>query len=238
MALKFKAGYRRVNNMGHPSTYQMNYRWKDHNPNANGPLIEAASEGGQQQKHLKVVVPTEHTHQPPEVCERERVAPTSGEGNHARTTVAGPKVNARQRTKVARQRRTPVEPLVLPDSDSKDEHDGESKMPTEPLRTRDTAGTKVLNRVTSGSSMRKQTRKDGSPARVGVKKKRKFVSPLKRLYEKDYQRRGLTKALFQTQYQMQYKDWLQETGRAAGREGKKRMKQGMKGEQSGGPRMA
>ena len=234
MALKFKAGYRRVNDSGHPSTYQMNYRWKERDPSTDAPLIEAASEGGQQQKPSKVVVTSEHACHPPKtrtVHERDEMVLASGERSHAHATMTGAKVHGRPGTKVAKRRRTPVEPLVLPDSDSKDEGDGESRRRTEPLRTRDTAGTEGRNGIPSDSTLHKQIR--GSPARVGVKKKRKFASPLKRLYEKDFQRRGLAKALFQTQYQMQYKDWLQETGRTAGREGKPRKKQGMLGARRG-----
>jgi hypothetical protein len=218
MALKFKAGYRRVNDSSHPSTYQANYRYKD--PDRDVPLIDATCKVRETGWPSRVVVTAEQ-HHPPAACPVHHYPEQAPMAPGKARTYGGPadmKENRRPGTVGPKHRRTPVEPLALPDSDSRVAEQNKQ------VRTRDTAGGEDI----SASLPLKQKREASSPPKAeGVKKKKKeFSSPLKRLYESDHQRRGLAKAVFQTQYQMQYKD---KTVGAAGKEGRAKIKQGRGG---------
>lgn len=223
MALKFKAGYRRVNNSAHPSTYQMNYSWKEPQPSA-APLLEAANllqRAGQPSNPSRIVVSSEHTHDP--ACPVHRDAPTDGAKRYVHGS-GDTKENVKPGGGAPEGRKRPLmEPLAIPGST--DPSDRGNKAPAEPIRTRDTAGSRVRAgnglKLHGGGGLPVHKRKPDSPPKGGgVKKKRKYSSPLKRLYESDYRRQGLAKAQFQTQYQMQYKDWLQETEGDVGWRGK------------------
>lgn len=189
----------------------MNYSWKDPQPGTATPLMDAMHQlqrTGQLSKPSKIVVSSEHAHHP--TCPVHRSALPAG-------AARGAELNEKENVKPGSvasggQKRPAVEPLAIPGSG------GENKVQTAPLRTRDTAGTGVG----AGNTHPDHKRKSGSPARGGRIKKRKYSSPLKRLYESDYRRQGLAKALFQTQYQMQYKDWLRESEGAVDWHGRQR----------------
>lgn len=224
MALKFKAGYRRVNNSAHPSTYQMNYSWKDPAPGTEqAPLIEAAH---QLSKPSKIVVSADHSRHP--TCPVHRSASPAV----ARRRAQGAELNGKENVAPDGRKRPIVEPLAIPGSS--DASGRENVIPSEPLRTRDTVGTRVRAGKTLESHVPTHKRKSASPAgRGGIKKRRKYSSPLKRLYESDYRRQGLAKALFQTQYQMQYKDWLREMEAGVGQQGRPRKDQREGGREGG-----
>lgn len=221
MALKFKAGYRRVNNSARPSSYQMNYLWKDPTT-GHAPIIEAAhqlqQQTGQLSKPSKIMVSSEHIQHP--TCPVHRSALPAGAKHSAHGTKLGMKENIAPE---ARERPI-VEPLAIPGStDTSDRGNG---IPSEPLRTRDTVGSRIGAGKSSKSHTPTHKRKSASPTGGGgVKKRKKYSSPLKRLYESDYRRQGLAKALFQTQYQMHYKDWLHEMEAGVKRQGKPRKDQ-------------
>ena len=131
------------------------------------------------------------------------------------------------------KRRTPVQPLSLPPS--AEDRNGLSSVP---VRTRDKvpakpvelgSGPKPKPRPHKGSSQSQKGSKSTPPGRKGVeeevkrekKKRKKFSSPLKRLYEGDYLRQRLAKGTFETQYQAHYKDWVAGQRREAGKENSK-----------------
>lgn len=197
-AMQFRAGQRRVNNSAYPSTYQTNYTWIDPPPSSTSPIISAEQQLHTNQENAKV--PAKHN-------------PTR------LSTDAGSK-------------RPPVEPLAIPLSTDANGEDEGARIHSVPIRTRDAEmNTKAHEReplklTTHSEGALQQHKRKSKSSGVGgvVKKKKGFSSPLKRLYEADYQRQNLAKGMFETQYHAHFKDW-QGKPRGEGKERRRRDKE-------------
>lgn len=234
-ALKFKAGYRRVNDSAHPSTYQTNYRWIDPAFTVTPPL-EGAEPPPSHEASCPLHGSGGHAHQPrphhhpqgksPIIAAEQQLQQASGHAHKVEPQKMGPTVSRdavkssggslKKKKKVA-----PVEPLPLPlSADSANNKGRGTGTHTAPLRTRDgnaAAGGKPREKRDTSQQPQPKTRNSdvrskskspaGSAGGKAKRKRRKFTSPLKRLYEKDYLRQSLAKGSFETQYRSHYKDW-------------------------------